>query len=150
MIFGNVKCLNDYSFLNEQLQKCFAYAAANDLRSAECGSYPIEGDALYVNVISYETTTAENRFWEAHKKYLDVHLVLEGVEQIDLNFLHNMTLKEYVSEGDFQPMDGDSNSLVVLGENDFLICYPTDAHRTAVAVGQSQKVKKAVFKVLIP
>lgn len=150
MIFGNVKCLDDYSFLSEQIKKCFAYAADNNLKNADCGSYKIDEDALYVNVISYDTSKAEDRFWEAHKKYLDIHLMLQGVEQIDLNFLQSMALREYVPEKDFLPMDGESNSSVLLAEDDFLICYPTDAHRPGVAVGESQKVKKAVFKVLIP
>lgn len=150
MIFGNVKCLDDYSFLSEQIQKCFAYAADNNLKDADCGRYEIDGDVLYVNVISYDTSKAEERFWEAHKKYLDIHLMLQGVEQIDLNFLQSMVLKEYVPEKDFLPMDGESNSSVLLAEGDFLICYPTDAHRPGVAVSEPQQVKKAVFKILIP
>ena len=33
---------------------------------------------------------------------------------------------------------------------DFLVCYPEDAHRTAVAVdGKPETVKKAIFKVRI-
>lgn len=149
MIFGNIKTLQEYPFLEEQIKKCFTYAAHNDLLSFEKGSHEIDGDRLYVNIVEYTTTQAEDRFWEAHKKYLDVHLMLCGREQIDLNFIQNMDVKEYVEESDFLPMDGDKNSSVVLRAGDYLICYPSDGHRTAVAVEEPESIKKAIFKVKI-
>ena len=99
--------------------------------------------------MEYETVEAEKRFWEAHKDYLDIHLMLDGAEQIDLNFIQNMDVKDYVPEEDFLPMEGGKNGSVVLGKGDFLICYPSDAHRTAVAVDGSEKIKKAIFKLQI-
>ena len=82
--------------------------------------------------------------------YLDVHLMLDGTEQIDLNFIQNMQLKEFVEKDDFLPMDGDKNSSVVLNKGDFLVCYPSDGHRTAVkAKDEPETIKKAIFKVKI-
>lgn len=149
MIFGNIKQLDTYAFLPESLKECFEYALSHDLAGYEKGSHPIDGERLFVNIVEYETTTPENRFWEAHKKYLDVHLMLDGQEQIDLNFIENMALKEFVEADDFLPMDGDPNSHVVLRNGDFLICYPEDGHRTAVQVSQPAGIKKAIFKVRI-
>lgn len=63
------------------------------------GRHPIDGDRLFVNIVEYTTTTPENRFWEAHRAYLDIHLMLDGAEQIDLNFIQNMAQKEYVPAG---------------------------------------------------
>lgn len=149
MIFGNIENLNEYSFLEAKVAKCFAYAKEHDLKNFEKGSHTIDGERFFVNIVEYETTTPENRFWEAHKKYLDVHLMLNGEEQIDLNFLQNMDVKAFVEKDDFVPMDGEKNSSVILRNGDFLICYPQDGHRTAVRLQESQKIKKAIFKVLI-
>ncbi len=149
MIFGNVENLREYPFLEEQVRECFAYAKEHDLAAYEKGSHVIDGERLFVNIVEYETVAASERFWEAHKRYLDVHLMLSGTEQIDLNFLQNMALLPYVEKDDFLPMKGEKNSSVVLGAGDFLICYPSDAHRTAVAAGESQNIKKAIFKVRI-
>ena len=143
MIFGNITQEKTYAFLPEDLKECFAYAKEHDLVSYEKGSHPIDGERLFVNVVEYETTRPENR------NYLDVHLMLDGQEQIDLNFIENMEQKEFVEKDDFLPMDGGSNSHVVLRAGDFLICYPEDGHRTAVAVDESEKIKKAIFKVRI-
>lgn len=150
MIFGNVNNLEEYPFLEEQVKECFTYAKEHKLVEYEKGSHGIDGDRLFVNIVEYETVKAEERFWEAHKQYLDVHLMLDGTEQIDLNFIQNMELREFVPQDDFLPMDGEKNSSVILRNGDFLICYPSDGHRTAVAVEESQKIKKAIFKVRIP
>lgn len=149
MIFGNLSNLREYPFLDAQIKECFDYAAAHDLASFAPGSHPIDGERLFVNIVEYTTTAPENRFWEAHRRYLDLHLMLHGAEQIDLNFIGNMAQKDFVEADDFLPMDGEKNSSVVLRDGDFLICYPSDGHRTAVAAGEPSAIKKAIFKILI-
>ena len=149
MIFGNIQNLEEYPFFEEQIKECFTYAREHELVSYEKGSHEIDGDRLFVNVVEYTTTTAEERFWEAHRQYLDLHLMLRGTEQIDLNFIQNMDVKEFVEKDDFLPMDGEKNSSVILRDGDFLICYPSDGHRTAVAVDGPETIKKAIFKIRI-
>ena len=131
MIFGNINNLEEFPFLEEQVKECFEYAKEHNLASFEKGSHEIDGERLFVNIVEYTTTAAKERFWEAHRKYLDVHVMLHGTEQIDLNFIQNMDVKEFVEKDDFLPMDGEKNSSVVLRDGDFLICYPSDGHRTA-------------------
>ena len=109
MIFGNINNLSEFPFLEEQVKECFEYAKTHDLASYEKGSHEIDGDRLFVNIVEYTTTTPEERFWEAHKNYLDVHVMIHGNEQIDLNFIQNMELKDFVEKDDFLPMDGEKN-----------------------------------------
>lgn len=149
MIFGNIKNLQEYNYLEENIKKCFEYAQNNDLLTYEKGCHKIDGDNLFVNIVEYETTDKEDRFWEAHRNYLDLHFMLSGVEQIDLNFIENMEQKEFIEKDDFLPLEGEKNSHVVLKKDDFLICYPHDGHRTAVKVNESCKIKKAIFKIAI-
>lgn len=149
MVYGNVTDLNEYGFLEKAVRECFDYAESFDLETFEKGSHPIDGDRLFVNIVEYRTTAPENRFWEAHRKYLDVHLMLRGTEQIDVNQIRNMELKEYVAADDFLPMDGEKKASVVLKKGDFLVCYPSDGHRTAVMADSPEDIKKAIFKVLI-
>ena len=149
MVFGNIRDRKDFGWLEGVIGKCFDYAAANDLLSYEKGSHPIDGEELFVNIVEYETTTPENRFWEAHRQYLDLHFMLRGPEQIDVNFIDNMEQKEFVEKDDFLPLEGEPISHVVLNAGDFLLCYPADAHRTAVQVGAPAVIKKAIFKIRI-
>lgn len=150
MIFAKTNNPKSQGQLEPGVQEAIDFAMNNDLASFENGSHPIDGDRLFVNIVTYETKKPEDRFWEAHKDYLDVHVPIKGTEQIDLNFLDHMELGEYEKEGDFQPASGEMNASVIMNPGDFLVCYPNDAHRTAVAAnGKPETVKKAIFKVRI-
>lgn len=149
MIFGNMDNLQDYSFLEANIRACFAYAQANNLLEYAKGSYAIDGDALKVNIAEYTTSAAETRIWEAHKAYLDLHLMLRGKERIDTNHIQNMSVGDYQPARDFVPMDGNGNCSLILAPGDFLICYPTDGHRTGICVEGPEDIKKAIFKIKI-
>lgn len=149
MIFGNKEFVNRYSFLGDSILKCFEYAKKNDLKSFSPGTHKIDGDKLFVNIVSYETKNREERFWEAHRQYIDLHFMLSGEEGIDLNFIGNLTEGEFVEKDDFLPLEGEPNAFVILREGDFLICYPEDGHRTAVKVNEANTIKKAIFKIIL-
>ena len=149
MIFGNIQNLREYLCMEDGIFECFNYAKENNLSAYDRGCHEIDAKRIFVNIMEYETVKPEDRFWEAHREYLDVHLMLEGTERIDLNFIQNMDVKEYAAQDDFLPMDGDKNGSVILKPGDFLVCYPTDAHRTAVAADKQENIKKAIFKVKI-
>ncbi|HBG2534579.1 TPA: YhcH/YjgK/YiaL family protein, partial [Clostridioides difficile] len=125
------------------------YAKDNSLIDYEKGTYTIDGDDIFVNIVEYKTCEKEDRFWEAHKKYIDVHLMLDGCERIDINFIENLEQKIYEEEGDFLPLDGKNNGCVELRKGDFLVCYPEDAHMTGIRVLEKENIKKAIFKVLV-
>lgn len=149
MIFGNVRNLKEYLCMEDGIFECFNYAKENNLSAYDRGCHEIDAKRIFVNIVEYETVKPEDRFWEAHREYLDVHLMLEGTERIDLNFIQNMDVKEYAAKDDFLSMDGEKNASVILKPGDFLVCYPTDAHRTAVAADKQENIKKAIFKVKI-
>ncbi len=149
MIFGNIQNKKEFLFLEPALLECLDYAASHELLALEPGRQDIDGDRLFVNIVSYTTTRPQDRFWEAHRDYLDLHLMLRGTEQIDLNFIQNMTCGDYVKQEDFLPMEGEKNSSVILRQGDFLICYPSDGHRTAIAPERPEIIRKAIFKIRI-
>ncbi|KSV59576.1 YhcH/YjgK/YiaL family protein [Acetivibrio ethanolgignens] len=149
MIYGNIKQLKNFYYLEKEILACFEYLKSHDLKSMELGSYEIEGKRMFVNLCEYTTTVAEERFWEAHKEYLDIHVMLSGMEQIDVCFIEAMEQKSYVPEEDFLPLEGNATGHVILQAGDFLVCYPQDGHRTAIQVEGPQKIKKAIFKVKI-
>ena len=149
MIYGNTQNLSDYTFLIPAIHKCFEFSLSHDLASFPKGRHTIDGDHIFVNIVEYETSPAEDRIWESHKRYLDFHLMLVGREQVDLNHTHNMSVGEYQNHRDFLPMDGSKVCSLVLNPGDFLICYPSDGHRTGIAVSSPEPVKKAIFKIQI-
>lgn len=148
MIFGNIMHEEKYDFLTEKIKACFAYAKQYDLATYNKGSYKINGDDFFVNIENYATVKREDRFWEAHRKYIDVHMIIEGEESIDVSFCDNMQIKSFDEQRDFVELIGKEQATVnLLNKGDFLICYPEDAHRTAIMYKESKVIKKAIFKI---
>ncbi|MCF1620487.1 YhcH/YjgK/YiaL family protein [Tetragenococcus koreensis] len=130
-------------------QKVIAYLENHDLASMEKGSHAIKGDDFFVNVIEYDTTDEENRIWEAHKAYLDIHVVATGKERIYHSFIENMTSGEYHEDDDYLEITGSKESVINVSPNQLLVFYPEDTHKTGVKAGQAMTVKKGVFKIKI-
>ncbi len=107
----------------------------------------LEGDALYATRFDYETLPYEETFFEAHRRYLDIHLMLTGREWVEI--AHPAGLEEYTQEGDFWGYHGQAQQRILLEPGSFLVVFPGDAHRLKIAEGTPEKVSKLVFKVLL-
>lgn len=147
MIYGNIK----YPFINldVQIKKCLAYIESENLFEKEIGSYEIDNKDLFVNIVTYETAPSDNKEWEAHKKYVDLHYMLEGKEQIDFNFIDHMVQQPYNEEEDYLPLAGEKSASIVLRTGEYAVCFPKDAHKPGIQVGASATIKKAIFKIRI-
>lgn len=45
---------------------------------------PLDGDRVYCTRFTYETIPLEEGFFEAHRRYLDIHIMLSGSERVDV------------------------------------------------------------------
>lgn len=150
MIFSNIKYENkDLNHL-DYFKKFKDFVSNNDLSKFEKGVHEIDGQDFFLNIVEYDSKDEEERFWEAHKKYLDIHFMIYGCERIKLSFIDNMKIKDYDEENDFLSFEnGESNSHVDLYSGDFLICYKEDVHMTALKIKNKESVKKGIFKIRI-
>ncbi|WP_196594095.1 YhcH/YjgK/YiaL family protein [Pectinatus sottacetonis] len=147
MIFGNVLQLDEMN-LPQKIMTCFQYYKNNALNERKTGTYEIDGRNIFVNIDEYETRYRQQCFWEAHKKYIDMHILLSGTEKIDTGFAKDMQEKSYNEEKDLLIMEGKKQATVILvNPGDFLVCFPNDVHRTAIAVDRQNQIKKSIFKI---
>ena len=108
----------------------------------------IEGDALYAFRNEYNTVPLEETYFEAHKKYLDIQMVISGRERCEI--ADPDTLGEpFKEKTDFKGYHGDGEQSVVLCPDNFMVVFPGDAHRLKIAVGEPEPIVKIVFKVLV-
>lgn len=149
MIFGNINHLDEYPFLDEKIIQGLRYASSNDMQSLETGRHNICGDDLYFNVAQYTTAPAEEKMYEAHKAYIDVHFMIKGIERIDIAFVSSMEQGEYQPECDYLPVSGTAVAETIMKEGDFLVCYPEDGHCPGIQVDEPLAIKKAIFKVSV-
>ena len=109
----------------------------------------LKGDLVYCTRFTYETIPQEESFFEAHRRYLDIHIMVEGEERVDVNRPEELTLTQVQEENDFYAYQGESWHSTVLKPGEFLVVFPGDAHRIKVQVDGPKTVSKAVFKVCI-
>jgi YhcH/YjgK/YiaL family protein len=150
MITDNISNYELYKGRNKRLDQAIDFIKNTNFENLKPGMYKVEGDDLFLNLMEYETKKVEERFWESHKKYIDLHYILEGIECIGYEQFERMKVKENYNEADdYWIMEGSLHSKVFLQKGDFMICFPNDVHMTAIMVEQPQRVRKVVFKVRI-
>ena len=109
----------------------------------------LKGDLVYCTRFTYETIPQEESFFEAHRRYLDIHIMVEGEERVDMNRPEDLKLTDAQEGNDFYAYQGESWHSTVLKPGEFLVVFPGDAHRIKVQVDGPKTVSKAVFKVCI-
>ena len=147
MIYGNIYHERTYAFLPQRMQEALAFARSHDLAALPKGRNEIAGDDLYVNIAHYTTGERSGKIWEAHRAYIDIHVLVAGTERIDVSPMERMEMGAYEDERDFIPAEGDVSASVILRPGDFLICFPVDVHRSGVRVDAPAPLKKGIFKV---
>ena len=120
----------------------------NKADGAVVGKYELEGGA-YVSVQEYTTKARSEAKYEAHKKFIDIQLILSGRELIAVTPIEKMEIKDEYNETKdvmfFQHNDECTD--YVLEAGDFLILYPQDVHMPGVCVNERSLVRKIVVKV---
>ena len=117
----------------------------------EDGKHIIDGDNLFVNVMSYESKPTDNSVFEVHKKYIDIQVVLEGEEIIGFDALEALEVtKPYSDEADCMLCAlGNTYDPIKFCKGKITIIFPEEPHAPGIAINNTpSKVKKAIFKVL--
>ena len=87
---------------------------------------------------------------EYHKRYIDIHIVLEGEEKIAYaDFNESKEIKEYDIENDYALMKGEIKTELYMDTKKFLIIFPYEPHMALLKVKKTREIKKIVFKVEI-
>lgn len=117
----------------------------------EDGRYDLE-DGVYVNIMTYETKYRKEAFFEAHKRYIDIQMILRGKELIaaePIEVMHKAEcLQPYDEEKDVE-FYADSRDGIdsVLTDGEYRIYLPEDGHMPGICVDERAQVRKAVVKV---
>ena len=149
MIIDNIKNASKYYGLSPNISTALRFLQANDLTAKEPGRYEIDGSKVYVMVQRYGSRTLAESKWEAHRNYIDIQYVADGIERMGYAYIGDMTVtKPYDPEGDYLLLDG-AGSMLTCPKGTFVIFGPEDAHMPGVAAGASVPVVKLVFKAKV-
>ena len=149
MIFGNTAFLSQ-ALLPAALQHLLSRAdlSLETLRAQANGLYEVEGKQLFYILSSNETKPAAEQRSEFHQQYLDIQLVLDGVEGMAVGPLLTEPEQYAATKPDlYFTNDLTAENQMNLKAGDFVVFYPGEVHRPLCAVGAAATVRKAVFKV---
>ena len=138
MIVSNLQNSQRIEGLHPLFKSLFDYVKTHDLLHADLGRIEVDGDHLFINNVNPECVTSDQQVLELHHDYIDVHILLEGEED-----LQNET-KAYSKEEDCALYSDRPTTYVSLLPGQFVIVYPEDPHAPVIGSG---KIRKLIAKV---
>lgn len=148
MILSTLQDCGRFEVLHPLFKKAFDYVKSHNLLDAPLGRIEVEGDALFINNSNPECVKAEEQVLEVHRKYIDIHVLLEGEETVGwkpLSDCRNET-KPYNEDADCALYDEQAATYFKMQPGQILIVWPEDAHAPVIGEG---KIRKLIIKVKI-
>ncbi|MBS4218532.1 YhcH/YjgK/YiaL family protein [Bacillus sp. FJAT-49711] len=145
MIYDKLENLAQYTFSNQKLM-----SAIHDITSGLIEKES-KSDDFQKNKIKFTTTFLKEKRYEAHKNYIDIHIVLEGKEYVEVaNIQELMNETEYDRDNDifFGDITSENKLCGYLKKGYALICFPEDAHLVGAHKEREENISKVVYKIL--
>ena len=137
-----------YYALHPGIKPAFEFLKQTDLSTLNVGRIEIDGQNLYAMLQQYTSKPREKAAWEAHRRYIDLQVVLQGAEKVGYANIGHLTQGAYDASRDFLPLFGEGDFLT-LQSGCFALLFPQDAHMPGIALGDPAPVKKIVIKISI-
>lgn len=149
MIYAKLGDAPAYRGIHPNLDLALAHITPEFLSSVGEQRIELKGGDVYATRFTYETIPAEESFFEAHRKYLDIHIMAEGREGVEIAPPEALEEFDRIEANDFYAYRGEGAYKLTLSPGDFLAVFPGDAHRIKMQTDGPKTVSKVVFKVRI-
>ncbi len=148
MIFSTLTQSARYAALHPLFPQAFDFMRDTDLYALSPGVHQIVEGRLFAIVEHLDGKTRESAKLEAHRRHIDIQMVLDGDETMGWRTLSEcrQPLGEYSAERDIRFFDDAPSSWVHVPPGCFCIFFPEDAHAPLVGTG---KIRKVIFKIAV-
>lgn len=147
MIFDSLKNRENYRH-DPQLFRALQYLASLEPGTLPDQTQVLSEGVLFCNPVSFTSRPESDCRYEAHKKYIDLHYIVEGVEGIATAGCQALTVTEpYDEEKDIFFLDGPEDGRYYLKPGQFMVCFPDDAHKVGMMADAPAPIRKIVFKI---
>lgn len=147
MIVDVMENASRYAEMNPLFSRAFAFMRDLTLDTMPKEKLELDSSALYVVPQSRQGVRKQEAVLEDHRRYIDIHYLLDGHEQIGwmpASFCQTVTTP--YNEKDDYILYGDVPDLwIPFLPRDFCVFWPGEAHAPAVSEG---RITKVVIKVL--
>ena len=148
MIFSSLTNADRYAALHPLFTRVFEYIRNTDLHSLAPGRYDIVGDDLFAIVEHAPGRARAEAKLECHRRYIDIQLVLEGIDEMGWNALADChkPVDDYSAEKDIRFFHDAVLTWIAVPPDHFCIFFPEDAHAPLVSTGN---IRKVIFKIAV-
>lgn len=150
MIRDTLQNLERYRKLSQNMERAVDFLQTVDLTALPTGRIEISGDDVYANHFSYETVPLSSELqFEAHQRYLDLHVPISGCEQIALASAADLIETKILEDEDAVLYMGEPKDFLTLESGNFLLLYPGEGHLPKLISKTATKVDKLVLKIAL-
>lgn len=148
MILSTLSQAEHYAALHPLFPRAFDYIRNTDLRTLSPGRHTIVDNDLFVIVEHVDGRTRDAAKLECHRRYIDIQLVLEGVDEMGWKPLAacRQPVSDFNAEKDIQFFHDAPASWISTPPDHFCIFFPDDAHAPLVG---TRKIHKVIFKIAV-
>ena len=148
MMMGEVQSLPSAG-LHPALQDALTLALAARPQEKAPGRYELQGDTIFMNVMTFNTQSPVEKKAELHEQYIDIQLLLNGEERILFGTAGTARqCEEFHHEDDYQLCSAIENEqVIILKPGMFAVFMPGEPHKPGCVVGEPDEIKKVVVKV---
>jgi len=148
MILDTLASLNRYTALHPWFARAFEYLRGTDLMMLSLGRHAVQGEQLFAIVEHCAGRTREEAKLECHRRYIDIQLVLEGVDEMGWKPVADCVdpATDYDEARDIRFFNDTPSSWIATPPGAFCIFFPEDAHAPLVSSGH---IRKVVMKVAV-
>jgi biofilm protein TabA len=151
MILDSLQHASRYAALGPSFARAFDYLAGTRFETLKDGRHEIDGDSVYALLSSYSTAAPQTKKLEAHRRYADIQVLLQGEETILWTPLEGLQAEgEYQADKDiifFRDRAGAGTAQLSLHPGLFALFLAWDAHKPGCSLQRPEAVRKVVVKV---
>ncbi len=153
MVLDTLERCHRYTPLHPAFARAFAFLNGPQWAALASGAggaerHDIDGDRLYVSIARTDGRGHDGARLEAHRRYIDIQLTIEGQEEIGWKALGDCAQPAgaFDATKDIGLFSDRPESWLLLPAGHFAIFFPDDAH---APLGGRGTVKKAIMKIAV-
>lgn len=148
MILDTLGQADRYLALHPLFARAFEYLRSTNLDALAPGKHAIQGEQLFAIVESCPGRSRAEAKLECHRHYIDIQLVLEGVDEMGWKPLAECAdpATDYDAARDIRFFRDAPSSWITTPPGSFCLFFPDDAHAPLVSAG---RIRKVVVKIAL-
>ncbi len=146
MIYDRIENIGTYLGIHPNLDTAIRNIQQGSYAGWDSGRHEIDKENVFCNSVKINLSDKPN--WERHEGYLDIHINMDGTEQIrcaDISEVQNWSAFDAQNDCAVAPYSEDG-ICCSLKKGWFLIAFPQDAHMPGLKNG-AESARKVIIKI---